>query len=112
MSAMESFHEYEEKAARTRGAHADDRSRLTNYSLGLAGEVGEITDHLKKVWFHDHPMDRDHLLDEAGDLLWYLAMFVRTLGSSLSDVASRNIEKLEKRYPDGFSPERSKRRVI
>ena len=75
--------------------------------LGLAGEVGELCDHYKKFKHQGHDLDYNHMAEEAGDVLWYLAEIADALGLTLEDIARRNIDKLRKRYPDGFDPERS-----
>lgn len=84
---------------------------LLNAALGLAGESGEVVDHLKKNLFHKHPLDIGKVKKELGDILWYIAEACFALGLDLEDVASTNIDKLLKRYPDGFSVERSINRV-
>ena len=61
----------------------------------------------KKHLFHGHELDRDALIKELGDIAWYLAEGAEALGISLEEVFERNIEKLKKRYPEGFSEERS-----
>ena len=78
--------------------------------LGLAGEVGELCDHYKKYMHQGHDIDYNHMAEEAGDVLWYLAEIADALGVTLEDIARRNIDKLLKRYPDGFDPERSRNR--
>ena len=83
---------------------------LNNASLGLAGESGEIADHVKKVMFHGHPLDdatRDKIAKELGDILWYCAMGAKGIGFGLAEIATMNIDKLKKRYPEGFSTENS-----
>jgi NTP pyrophosphatase (non-canonical NTP hydrolase) len=52
-------------------------------------------------------LDREKLRNELGDVLWYVATMASDLGIPLSDVASANVDKLRKRYPEGFSVERS-----
>lgn len=82
--------------------------------MGLPGEAGEFTEIVKKLIFHGHDFTsdvRDRLVLELGDVLWYLAYAANALGVDLEYVADMNINKLAKRYPDGFSPERSKNRV-
>jgi NTP pyrophosphatase (non-canonical NTP hydrolase) len=102
--------EYQDLAARTDGTYADD-ARLLNAILGLCGESGEIADHVKKSIFHGHDLDKEHLAKEFGDILWYVAQGCRALGYTLEEVMHMNIDKLKKRYPDGFSSDASKNRV-
>ena len=103
--------EYQSLAARTIGADRTHEQQLANAALGLAGEAGEVADTMKKHLFHGYPLDRDALVKELGDCMWYIAMFATELGVSLDEIARTNIEKLRRRYPDGFSPERSLNRT-
>ena len=57
------------------------------------------------------PLDADALVKELGDCLWYIAAFATVQGLSLDDIAQRNIDKLRRRYPEGFDPERSRNRT-
>ena len=81
--------------------------RLTNALMGLNGEAGEAIEILKKAMFQGHTLLVDNVIEELGDCLWYIAEAVDALGYKLSDVARKNIEKLEKRYPNGFTAEDS-----
>jgi len=80
---------------------------FANKALGLCGEAGEVAELLKKHLYHGHPLDREKLRNELGDVLWYVATLASDLGIPLSDVASGNVDKLRRRYPEGFSVERS-----
>lgn len=80
---------------------------MANYGLGIAGEVGEVADLVKKSLFHGHKIDQESIKKELGDVLWYMAQLARLAGITLEDVAVANIEKLKERYPDGFSVEAS-----
>ncbi len=84
---------------------------LTNCALGLAGESGEVGDIIKKHLFHGHPLDEEKLIKELGDVCYYLAWMCNALGTTLSVVMEENINKLRKRYPEGFSEEASINRV-
>ena len=103
--------EYQELAARTLRAGQPPRDRLANAALGLTGEAGEVAEHVKKHLFHDTPLDRDAVVKELGDCLWYVAALAGTIGVSLDEVAATNVEKLRRRYPEGFSAERSRSRT-
>lgn len=102
---------YQKKAARTMAGSELSDANLAIAGLGLAGESGEVADLVKKVVGHGHPLDRDKLVEELGDVLWYCAMMSTLLGVDLGAVAERNIQKLLKRYPNGFDPQRSLSRV-
>jgi NTP pyrophosphatase (non-canonical NTP hydrolase) len=101
------FDEYQKAAIRTLNNTLTHEQRITMLCMGLAGEAGETVDALKKVLFHGHTLDTDKVGDELGDLLWYITGLAQTLGLSLEKIAEKNAEKLRKRYPNGFSPERS-----
>lgn len=90
--------------------HAPDPGDLLNGALGLTGEAGEVADIIKKYIFHGHKLDRDEIVKELGDVLWYVALLCETIGVSIDDVMVKNINKLEARYPDGFSSEKSRNR--
>lgn len=72
-------------------------------AMGLPGEVGEVVEHIKKWFYHGKQLDKDYLVKELGDVLWYITYLANALGSSLEEVAKTNDEKLRLRYPDGFS---------
>lgn len=80
-----------------------DPGELLNGALGLPGEAGEVADLVKKHFFHGHVLDRDDLIKELGDVCWYLALICTAIGVSLEYVMGQNIEKLKRRYPEGFS---------
>jgi NTP pyrophosphatase (non-canonical NTP hydrolase) len=103
--------EYQQLAARTLGRDRTHEQQLANAALGLTGEAGETAEIIKKHLFHATPLDQDALIKELGDCLWYIGAFATVLGVSLDDVAQRNIDKLRKRYPEGFDPERSRNRT-
>lgn len=82
--------------------------KIDNGVLGMAGEGGECADIWKKYLHQGHPFDMEKMIKEAGDVLWYVAELAAGLGLTLEEIASRNIEKLRSRYPDGhFDAERS-----
>lgn len=94
--------DYEAAALRTAKSDQTPSERLCNWSMGLAGESGELVDEIKKLVFHDKPVQVDALRSELGDVLWYLTVLAHELGLSLSEVAMANVEKLRERHPDGF----------
>jgi NTP pyrophosphatase (non-canonical NTP hydrolase) len=81
--------------------------RLVNWALGLAGESGELADHIKKHVYHGHALDIDYVVKELGDIRWYQAVMAHDVGWTAEDIDRANIAKLRDRYPEGFSSERS-----
>lgn len=71
-------------------------------AMGLAGEVGEYVEIIKKDMFHGRPLNYPDIVSELGDILWYLAGACTAHGLDLSYVAQQNILKLSKRFPNGF----------
>lgn len=100
------LNEYQKAADRTSGK-LSPFAKIRNGCYGMCGEAGECIDILKKVEFQGHAFDPNKLLDELGDVLWYVAQTATGLGVHLEDVAQHNADKLKSRYPDGFDSERS-----
>lgn len=98
--------EYQKLAMRT-ASDLDTYGLILNGVMGLNGEAGECIDVVKKHLFQGHELDKEKLIDELSDVLWYAAITCEGLCVSLDDVMKHNVEKLKKRYPDGFSAERS-----
>lgn len=103
------LNEYQRLAQRT-SSHQLPSSKIENGVLGLCGESGEVADLLKKHKHQGHEFNREKMIEELGDVLWYCAELAEGLGVTLEDVAKGNIAKLLKRYPEGFTSERSIRR--
>lgn len=80
---------------------------LLNGVMGLNGEAGECIDIVKKHIFQGHELDLEHLIEELGDASWYLAICCEAAGVTFGEVLQRNIDKLKKRYPEGFDKARS-----
>jgi NTP pyrophosphatase (non-canonical NTP hydrolase) len=110
MTDLLTLKKYQELADRSAGAGGEGQQRLIVSALGLAGEAGEFANLVKKMTAHGHPFDQDALDDELGDVLWYLAEAATAAGLDLDVIARRNVEKLLKRYPDGFSEQQSRNR--
>lgn len=72
-------------------------------AMGIAGEMGEIVDPIKKWIFQGRELDREHLAEELGDIMWYIGLLCNTLDLNLYDITWDNKEKLKARYPEGFT---------
>jgi NTP pyrophosphatase (non-canonical NTP hydrolase) len=102
---------YQRECLRTKGKHAIPLVDLATLGLGVAGEAGEVADCIKKHIGHGHKLDTDKIAKELGDTLWYIATIADWIGLPLSTVMNMNLEKLKKRYANGFSTEASIARV-
>ena len=99
--------EYQKLAMRTLNPDLSERDMLVNSVMGLCGESGEAVDLVKKHLFQGHALDKEKFVKELGDIAWYLAEAATAVGVPLGDILEMNIEKLKKRYPEGFDPEKS-----
>ena len=101
------INEYQKLAMTTLNPELSRKDVLINGVMGLCGESGEAIDIVKKWLAQGHELDQEKLAKELGDICWYLAETATALGLSLEDIMAANIEKLKKRYPQGFDSERS-----
>lgn len=100
------FKEYQELARRTQNDRIMMHQKELHALHGLASEVGEIHAHYQKV-YQGHVLKYDKIIDEIGDVLWFMAELADSMGVSMEEIAQHNIDKLRKRYPDGFDEEHS-----
>jgi NTP pyrophosphatase (non-canonical NTP hydrolase) len=98
--------DYLRAARRTLYSDLTFEDRLALCGLGLSGEIGEVTDMLKKFLYHRNgkPLDISAMKDELGDVMWYLIILLDTLGITLPEVLAANVAKCERRHSHGFNP--------
>lgn len=103
------INEYQTEALRTAAGmnHPNNDEILLNGVMGLAGESGECVDMMKKHLFQGHELDKEHIAKELGDVAWYIALSAYAMGYDLETILQMNVDKLRKRYPNGFEAERS-----
>lgn len=101
-SKINEFDWFQFQTRRTAGSFDSKKDAINCWALGLAGETGELVDSIKKHHYHGKPISRTHLVNEMGDVLWYLARLSDELEIPLSQVVNTNVEKLKLRYPEGF----------
>lgn len=73
------------------------------WTIGLTEEAGEVAGVIKKELYHGHPRNDDKFLSECGDVLFYLTCLLHDRGFLLEHAMEANVEKLRKRYPNGFN---------
>lgn len=100
------FDEYQALARRTQNKALSEMEKGYHALHGMASEVGEIHGIYQKA-YQGHVQVNEDVLKELGDLLWFMAEYADALEVSLEWVAQMNIEKLRKRYPEGFDTEHS-----
>ena len=105
------INEYQRLAMTTLNPALSGRDVLINGVMGLCGEAGEAIDLVKKHLAQGHELDREALIGELGDVAWYLAETAWALGVDLETVLARNIDKLKRRYPEGFDAAHSVNRT-
>ncbi len=101
------MNEYQELAQRTARKDLSREAHIMNGILGLCGEIGEVADLIKKHHYQDGRAIENEIFDELGDVLWYWNELASAYGFSAEAVAQHNVDKLKRRYPEGFDMERS-----
>ena len=75
----------------------------SNMCMGLAGEIGEVIDIMKKHIYQGKELDITDVIEEVGDVLWYIANFCSVNNITMDECMESNIKKLRKRFPNGFT---------
>ena len=86
----------------------DKEKELFTWGLGIAGEAGDVAGCIKKTIAHKDNQENG-IKENLGDTIWYIAMICNHFNWNLEDVLKENINKLEKRYPKGFSTVQAKK---
>jgi len=116
--------EYQRMAIQTAKV-APTEEQLMASAFGLSGEAAELlcavmnlvthaggfTEHMKKHVIHGHSLDKEKVVKEMGDVMWYLALAADTIDVTLPEIMGANIKKLRERYGDKFSSDASINRV-
>jgi len=103
--------EYQKQAMTTLNPELNKKDVLINSVMGLCGESGEAIDIVKKWLAQGHDLDKERLIKELGDIAWYLAEAATALDLPLEQIFQANIDKLKKRYPNGFEVKKSLARL-
>ena len=101
MPTLSDYEQFVLSIESTRHFTLDDNDRRLLHALfGVVTEAGELTDAFKKHLFYGAELDRINLVEECGDLLWYLVVLLSVCGSSLEECIAANVAKLTERYPN------------
>lgn len=90
----------------------DQQIDIIHGALGLYSEAGEIMEEVINAAMEGREVDLTNLEEEGGDVLWYVALILRSIKSSFVKAAKKNIAKLFKRYPEKFSSENALERNL
>jgi NTP pyrophosphatase (non-canonical NTP hydrolase) len=77
------------------------QAHLLHMAVGVSGEAGELLDAIKKHCVYQKPIDLNNVMEEAGDILFYLTGLLNELDMTLNECVNANMDKLSKRYPQG-----------
>lgn len=102
--------EFQRVSTRTLNKELSKEQQVSNMIFGANGELGEVTDILKKHLYQGHRIDKQHLSEEIGDAMFYLVNLATLFNLEFEDILEGNINKLKARYPEGFDRERSIKR--
>ena len=94
---------FQEEALRTMRSDLPYELVCSNMCMGLAGETGETIDIFKKHIYQGKELDINDVIEEIGDILWYVANLCNVNKITMRECIESNIEKLRKRYPNGFT---------
>ena len=97
-----SLRDYQEMCKVTAKKFDTPEKEILTWGLGIAGEAGDVASCIKKTFAHDNDQ-RIGIRENIGDALWYAAMICNFFNWDFQEVLEENIEKLKKRYPDGFT---------
>lgn len=99
--------EFQRVSTRTLNKELSKEQQVSNMIFGANGELGEVTDILKKHLYQGHRINKQHLAEEIGDALFYIVNLCTLYNLDVEDILQANVDKLKKRFPNGFDAERS-----
>ena len=94
--------EYQDLCKRSAKSFATKDHELMTWGLGIAGEAGDVASCIKKTIAHENDQ-RHGIKENIGDTMWYAAMICNFYGWDLQEILDSNIDKLKKRFPNGFT---------
>ncbi len=90
----------------------DHEAHLVHMAMGVSGEAGELLDAVKKATIYRKPLDKENIIEECGDILFFVQGILNYYALTLEDAVEQNREKLSKRYSEGkYSNEQAQKRA-
>ncbi len=103
-----SLSEYQKICKKTARKFKDKEKEIMTWGLGITGEAGDLAGCIKKTYTHDNDQ-KEGIRENLGDVLWYGAMICNYFDWNFEDILKENIEKLNKRYQEGFTEKEARR---
>jgi len=94
--------DYQEFCKTIAGKYDNSEKEIFTWGLGVAGEAGDVAGCIKKTFSHGNDQ-KAGIKENLGDTLWYIAMICNFFGWNLTEILNENMDKLKKRYPQGFT---------
>ena len=88
-----------------------NQCELLHAAIGIAGEAGELLDAVRKHVFDGQPLDEDNVIEELGDLCFYIEAACQAIKMKRADIEELNVAKLCERYKDGYSDQQAQDRA-
>lgn len=108
MEEIKNLKQYQELCRKTAQKFEDEEKEILTWGLGISGEAGDVAGCIKKTISHKNDQ-KTGIRENLGDTMWYMAMICNYFGWDFEEVLAENIEKLQKRYPQGFTEKQAKR---
>lgn len=99
--------EFQTLCSRTKPSSGHFTEDLIHAAFGLSTETGEFVDPIKRMAFYKVELDETNLVEELGDILWYVSIAASALKVSLEEIMDKNVAKLKARYPERFTQEKA-----
>ncbi|MCX6813363.1 MAG: nucleoside triphosphate pyrophosphohydrolase family protein [Candidatus Azambacteria bacterium] len=106
---INNLREYQKLCKRTAKKFENKEKEIFTWGLGIAGEAGDVAGCIKKTFAQDNDQ-KEGIRENIGDMLWYAAMICNYFNWDFNEILKENIEKLQKRYPKGFTIKTAKRK--
>jgi NTP pyrophosphatase (non-canonical NTP hydrolase) len=103
-----SLKEYQKFCKKIAKKFESKEKEILTWGLGIAGEAGDVAGCIKKTFAHNNDQ-KAGIKENLGDTLWYIAAICNSFGWDLDEVLEENVEKLKKRYPEGFREKHAQR---
>lgn len=95
--------DYSEFVAALAKPMGSPKNDLMHMAIGICGEAGELADAIKKHWAYGKELDSTNVIEELGDLLFYIQGMANLIGVNIEVIRQLNVNKLAKRYPTGYT---------